>query len=84
MQTRLSMHWSHAQVLLLDSDNLPLANPEALFDTQEYRQHGALFFPDWCARTTFLFRAPQMHARLLLCCSRLLLCCKVLECLHEH
>ncbi len=43
------------QVLLLDSDNLPLVNPEHLFDTQEYRQHGALFFPDWWA-STLLFK----------------------------
>lgn len=35
------------QVLLLDADNLPLANPERLFDSEEYRHTGALFFPDW-------------------------------------
>jgi phenolic acid decarboxylase len=52
-----------AQVLLLDSDNLPLANPEALFETQEYRQHGALFFPDWCARApTLLPSRSAQHA----------------------
>ena len=34
-------------MLLLDADNLPLANPERLFESEEYRHTGALFFPDW-------------------------------------
>ena len=33
-------------VLLLDSDNLPLVNPEFLFDTPPYRGSGAVFWPD--------------------------------------
>ncbi len=32
---------------MLDADNLPLANPEKLFESEEYRRNGALFFPDW-------------------------------------
>ena len=35
------------QVLMLDSDNLPLRNPEDLFETAEYRRSGTLFFSDW-------------------------------------
>ena len=35
------------QVLMLDSDNLPLRNPEALFASGEYRRSGTLFFSDW-------------------------------------
>jgi hypothetical protein len=42
------------QVLLLDADNLPLANPERLFETQEYKQNGALFFPDWWEASAWL------------------------------
>lgn len=41
------------QVLLLDADNLPLANPERLFSSDEYRHTGALFFPDWCEKHHF-------------------------------
>ncbi len=32
---------------MLDSDNLPLRNPEYLFGSPEYLQSGSLFFPDW-------------------------------------
>ena len=35
------------QVLLLDGDNLPLRNPEALFESPEYKMLGNLFFPDF-------------------------------------
>ena len=35
------------QVLLLDGDNLPLRNPEALFESPEYKTLGNLFFPDF-------------------------------------
>ncbi|KAK9814131.1 hypothetical protein WJX72_001060 [[Myrmecia] bisecta] len=35
------------EVLMLDSDNMPLREPSYLFETREYRMHGALFFPDW-------------------------------------
>ena len=35
------------QVLMLDSDNLPLRNPEDLFEAAEYRRSGTLFFSDW-------------------------------------
>ena len=32
---------------MLDSDNLPLRNPEYLFESAEYRGSGSLFFSDW-------------------------------------
>ena len=35
------------EFLYLDSDNMPLQNPETLFDTIEYRATGALFWPDY-------------------------------------
>ncbi len=35
------------EVLLLDADNVPVANPEYLFDTPEFRDMGAIFWPDF-------------------------------------
>ena len=35
------------QVVMLDSDNLPLRNPEYLFQSREYLSSGSLFFSDW-------------------------------------
>ncbi len=34
------------EVLLLDADNVPVANPEFLFETQAYKETGAIFWPD--------------------------------------
>lgn len=34
------------EVLLLDADNLPVLNPEDLFDEPSYQANGALFWPD--------------------------------------
>jgi FkbM family methyltransferase len=34
------------EVLYLDADCLPVQNPEALFDAQQYRDAGAAFWPD--------------------------------------
>jgi hypothetical protein len=34
------------EVILLDADNVPLANPEALFASDEYRRTGAVFWAD--------------------------------------
>lgn len=41
------LHSRFEQVLLLDADIVPLANPEYLFDTLPFRQTGALFWPDF-------------------------------------
>lgn len=35
------------EVLILDSDNVPLADPTALFDDPAYRKAGSLFWPDF-------------------------------------
>ena len=35
------------EVLLIDSDNVPVVNPEFLFDTPEFRDTGAVFWPDY-------------------------------------
>lgn len=34
-------------VLFLDSDNIPTRDPSFLFNTVEYKQHGAIFWPDF-------------------------------------
>jgi ADP-heptose:LPS heptosyltransferase len=41
------LHSSFREVILLDADNVPLIDPELLFDTSEYRNTGALFWPDY-------------------------------------
>jgi alpha 1,2-mannosyltransferase len=41
------LHSQFAEVLLLDSDNTPLRDPTFLFDSAEYLQHGAVFWPDY-------------------------------------
>jgi putative mannosyltransferase len=40
------LHCPYREVLLLDADNCVASNPEALFDSWEYRDAGALFWPD--------------------------------------
>lgn len=35
------------EVLFLDADNVPVRNPEFLFETQEYARTGAIFWPDF-------------------------------------
>jgi len=41
------LHSPFREVLLLDADNVPVVNPEFLFDTPEYQTHGAVFWPDY-------------------------------------
>ena len=41
------LHCPFREVILLDADNVPLLDPAVLFDTPEYAQHGALFWPDY-------------------------------------
>lgn len=43
------------EVLYLDADNIPLVDPSFLFDTPEFRETGALFWPD---RGTYRKRKP--------------------------
>jgi hypothetical protein len=40
------LHCPFREVLLLDADNFVTADPEPLFDSWEYRQTGAIFWPD--------------------------------------
>jgi ADP-heptose:LPS heptosyltransferase len=41
------VHCRFREVLLLDADNVPVANPEPLFDSPEFRKTGAVFWPDF-------------------------------------
>jgi hypothetical protein len=38
---------SFREVLLLDADNVPVRDPTFLFETPEFAQHGAIFWPDF-------------------------------------
>ncbi len=40
------LHSRFQEVLLIDADNIPVVDPVFLFDTTEYRDTGALFWPD--------------------------------------
>lgn len=35
-----------SELLLLDTDNVPVIDPERLFDSLEYKEHGSVFWPD--------------------------------------
>ncbi|HEV3271799.1 MAG TPA: hypothetical protein VGZ93_06420 [Candidatus Methylacidiphilales bacterium] len=41
------IHSRFEEVLSLDADNVCVRNPEYLFDTPEYKAHGAIFWPDY-------------------------------------
>lgn len=41
------LHCPFREVLLLDADNVPVLDPSFLFDTTEFRQAGAIFWPDF-------------------------------------
>jgi glycosyltransferase involved in cell wall biosynthesis len=41
------IHSPFEEILYLDADNVPIVNPEFLFDTPEYKETGALFWPDF-------------------------------------
>jgi hypothetical protein len=41
------LHSPFREVLLLDADNVPVVNPEFLFDTPEFQNSGAIFWPDY-------------------------------------
>lgn len=40
------IHSSFEEVLFLDADNIPVVNPEFLFETAQYKETGAIFWPD--------------------------------------
>jgi hypothetical protein len=41
------LHSRFDEVLLLDADNCPVRDPAFLFDSPQYRRHGAVFWPDF-------------------------------------
>jgi ADP-heptose:LPS heptosyltransferase len=41
------LHCRFREVLLLDADNVPVVNPEFLFDTPQFHDTGAIFWPDY-------------------------------------
>ena len=40
-------HSPFAEVLFLDADNVPVCDPTFLFETPQYQEHGAIFWPDF-------------------------------------
>jgi hypothetical protein len=40
-------HSKFAEVLFLDADNVPVVDPTFLFETEQYKQSGAIFWPDY-------------------------------------
>jgi alpha 1,2-mannosyltransferase len=40
-------HSKFENVLFLDADNVPVRDPTFLFESQEFREHGAIFWPDF-------------------------------------
>lgn len=49
-------HSPFAEVLFLDADCAPLADPTFLFDCEPYRRHGSIFWPDFA---TWILRDDQ-------------------------
>ena len=49
------------EILLLDADNLPFTNPETLFETEQFRKKGALFFPDFWQPLNTIFNLQSEH-----------------------
>ncbi|HUD46726.1 MAG TPA: glycosyltransferase family 9 protein [Candidatus Baltobacteraceae bacterium] len=45
------LHSPYREVLLMDADNVAVMNPEFLFDTPEFRDTGAIFWPDFIRGT---------------------------------
>ncbi len=46
-----TLHAPFEQVLFLDADNGVVCDPSYLFDTPEFKQHGAIFWPDYACWT---------------------------------
>lgn len=41
------LHSKFREVLFLDADNVPVVNPEFLFETRQFKKTGAIFWPDF-------------------------------------
>jgi len=50
LKTAAVMNSRFAEPLLLDSDNIPIMDPESLYESEAYKEYGTLFWPD-IART---------------------------------
>lgn len=52
------IHSKFEEILFLDADNVVILNPEYLFETNEYRKTGAIFWPDYgrLARTRDIWK----------------------------
>ena len=50
LKTAALMNSRFAEPLLLDSDNIPIVDPESLYESEIYKEYGTLFWPD-IART---------------------------------
>jgi hypothetical protein len=46
-----TLHSPFAQVLFLDADNGVVCDPTYLFECEEYKRHGAIFWPDYACWT---------------------------------
>ena len=40
------LHAGYEECMYLDADNIPLVDPTFLFDTQQYKYYGSIFWPD--------------------------------------
>jgi hypothetical protein len=47
LKTFAITHCKFKEILFLDADNLTIYNPESLFDTQQYKDIGTIFWPDY-------------------------------------
>lgn len=50
LKTAAVINSRFAEPILLDSDNIPVVDPESLYDTDVYKEYGSIFWPD-IART---------------------------------
>ncbi len=59
------LHCPFEEVLLLDADNIVLYDPEELFETEPYREHGAIFWPDYgrLDRSRLIWKACEVEYR---------------------
>jgi hypothetical protein len=46
MKAYALLHSRFREILLLDADNVPIVDPEFLFDCEEFRRTGTVFWPD--------------------------------------
>jgi hypothetical protein len=92
LKIRALMHCKFAEVIMLDADNVPLADPTFLFSSSAYKATGALFWHDFTSDPHWIspeFWRMHVHGSLLffLFCfrfcdrglrCRLLCCCPVI------